>query len=307
MDPLVSVIIPVFNRRTELEQCLKSLMRQSYTTFEAIVIDDASTMEIRDIVDNLHDPRFIYIKNAKNGGPYNARTVGWKVSKGYYVINLDSDWEAYPWMLQRAAQLLDETPEADAVTGMFLRSEDSKVFVRVREGKKLVTPSEAAVLPAIPDCIAVFRRSIIEEWLEKSHDYFALEAHAWLAFSLKHSQLYVDEPWASYHTDSANRVTPLLAKKNPRRINDCLLFLNDYDEILCSVPRKDIDRMLLTITKFFLKDLHWKGLGKCLAYMRLRNMNALRQLAEMILAGVASKLIPFRKRRPESSAVTWIG
>jgi glycosyltransferase involved in cell wall biosynthesis len=305
MDTLISVIIPVYNRRIELEKCLKSLLGQTYNNFEAIVIDDASTLEIRDIVENMHDPRFIYIRNEKNGGPYNARTVGWKICKGEYFVNLDSDWEAFPWMLQRAIQLLDETPEADAVTGMFLRNEDSLVFARVRKGIKLVTPDDDVVISDGIDCIAVIRRSIIDEWLKKSHDYFALECHSWLAFSLKHSQLYIDEPWALYHTDSLNRVSPLLGK-NQRQINDCLLFLKDYDNILQSVPRKDIDRMLITITKIFLKDLHWNGVKKCLFYMRIRNMAIQRILTDIIISGVVSRLGLSLKKRRELTKVTWI-
>jgi glycosyltransferase involved in cell wall biosynthesis len=305
VDTLISVIIPVYNRRIELEKCLKSLQRQTYKNFEAVIIDDASTLEIRDIVENMHDPRFIYIRNEKNGGPYNARTVGWKICKGEYIAGLDSDWEAFPWMLQRAIQLLDETPEADAVTGMFLRSEDSIVFARVRKGIKLVTPDDDVVIPDHVDCIAVIRRSIIDEWLKKSHGYFALESHSWLDFSLKHSQLYVDEPWALYHTDSLNRVSPLLGK-NPRQINDSLLFIKDYDNVLQSVPRKNIDRMLIAITKIFLKDLHWHGFMKCLFYMRIRNMDIPGILTNMIISGVVSRLGLSLKKRRELAKVTWI-
>ena len=304
---LISVITPVYNRRDELEKCLKSLANQTYGNFESIVIDDCSTMKIQDIVEQMQDPRFKYLRNEKNGGPYNARTVGWKASQGDYVVNLDSDWEAFPWLLDRVAHYFEETPEADAVTGMFLRNQDSKMFVRVRGGKKLVTPDNVAFLPPISDCIGGVRRCVADEWLQKSHDYFALEGHSWLTFSLKHSQLYVDEPWALYHVDSTNRVTPLLSGKSPRRTNDCLLFLDDYDEVLRTVHRQDIDRMLITITRFFLADRHWAGLRKCLFYMEIRKMNGRRVLYTMIISGIVSKLKKlFLRRRQSLSEVVWI-
>ena len=304
---LISVITPVYDRRDELEKCLRSLASQTYDNFESIVIDDCSTMRIQDIIEQMQDPRFKYVRNERNGGPYNARTVGWKAAQGDYVVNLDSDWEAFPWLLERVAHYFKETPEADAVTGMFLRDQDSTVFVRVRDGKKLVTPGNVALLPSIPDCIGGVRRSVVDEWLQKSHDYFALEAHSWLTFSLKHSQLYVDEPWALYHTDSVNRVTPLLSGKSVRRTDDCLLFLDDYDEVLRAVRRPDIDRMLMTITRSFLADRHWAGLKKCLFYMKLRKMNAAKALFVMLLFGSVSKLRrAFLGRRQRPGEVVWI-
>jgi glycosyltransferase involved in cell wall biosynthesis len=252
----------------------------------------------------MHDPRFIYVRNAKNGGPYNARTVGWKMSRGDYVVNVDSDWEAFPWMLERVVHYFGTTPGADAVTGMFLRSEDSRVFVRVRNGQRLVSPAEVESLPKIADCIAGVRHSVVDEWLKKSHGYFALEAHSWLAFSLAHSQLYVDEPWAAYHVDSSNRVTPLLGA-NPRFINDCLLFLADYDEVLRGVPRRDIDQMLTTVTRILLAHRHWEGVRTCLQYMRIRKMDARRAMLGIVLSGARTRL-GLRRRAGKTDEVIWI-
>ncbi|MGD0661897.1 MAG: glycosyltransferase family 2 protein [Syntrophorhabdales bacterium] len=305
-DELISVITPVYNRRRELEKCLKSLVGQTYGNFEAIIIDDCSTIEIRDIVDGMNDARFRYIRNEKNGGPYNARTLGWETCRGDYIVNLDSDWEALPWMLQRIVHYFKETPEADAVTGVFLRSEDSRVVVRVRDGKRLVTPRDVATLPPVSDCIAGLRRRAIDAWLERSREYFALEAHAWLTFSLKYSQLYVDEPWALYHTDSSNRVTPLLVGKNPRQISDCLLFLRDYDEVLRTVPRKDIDDFLIRITKIFLRNRHWEGFRECLSYMRARKMDVQKVFVGLIISGVFFVLKPLLTKSRKTEEIVWI-
>lgn len=305
-NKLVSLIIPVYNRRDELDACLSSVMRQTYENFEAIIIDDCSTMMIEDIVQKFNDPRLKYVKNPKNGGPYNARTVGWKMAKGDYIVCLDSDWEAFPWLLERVVKNFEETPQADAVTGMFLRSEDSQVFVRVKNGRRLVTPDDVASLPAISDCIAGVRRCVIEEWLNKSHDYFALEAHSWLTFSLTHSQLYVDEPWALYHIDSPNRVTRVLAGKNTRQINDCLLFLRDHDDLLRKSARSDIDEILIWMVTVMLKNTYWEGLSKCFHYMRIREMNVTRVVIQILISAIASKLRRLTGKLRQRVDVVWI-
>lgn len=305
-DRLISVITPVYDRRQELEKCLKSMSGQFYPEFEVLVVDDYSTIEIRDIVDGMNDTRFRYVRNDKNGGPYNARTLGWEMCKGEYIVNLDSDWEAFPWMLQRIVHYFEETPEADAVTGMFLRSNDSRVPVRVRNGTRLVTPRDVATLPAASDCIAGVRRCVIDAWLERAREYFALEAHAWLTFSLKYSQLYVDEPWALYHMDSPNRVSPLLTGRNARHVNDCLLFLQDYGEVLSTVPRKDIDDLLIRISKIFLRNHHWEGFRECLAYMRVRQMDVQKVFVGLIISGLFSVLRPFLTKRGTTEEIVWI-
>ena len=305
-NKMVSLIIPVYNRRDELDACLASVIKQTYQNFEAIIIDDCSTMMIEDIVQKFNDPRLIYVRNPKNGGPYNARTVGWKMAKGDYIVCLDSDWEAFPWLLERVVRYFGETPQADAVTGMFLRSEDSRVFVRVKEGKRLVTPEDVASLPAVSDCIAGVRRCVIDEWLKKSHEYFALEAHSWLTFSLNHSQLYVDEPWALYHIDSPNRVTKSLAGKNVRQINDCLLFLKDHDELLRTSVRGDIDKILIWIVTVMLKNTYWEGLNKCFYYMRIRKMKVTRIFSGILINAVISKLQRFMGKQRQNVEVAWI-
>lgn len=289
-NELVSFIVPVYNRRAELEACLSSVIKQTYQNFEAIIIDDCSTMMIEDIVLKFNDPRLIYIRNEKNGGPYNARTVGWKKAKGDYIVCLDSDWEAFPWLLERVVEYFDNTPDADAVTGMFLRSEDSRVFVRVKGGKRLVTPADIESLPSISDCIAGIRRCVIDEWLKKSNEYFAFESHSWLTFSLKHSQLYVDEPWAIYHIDSPNRVTLSLSGKNPREIKDCFLFLKEHDELLRNNLRKDIDNVLLFIVKIFIKNKEWRGLKKCFDYMKIRKISITWEIYQILYSAVTSKI-----------------
>lgn len=288
---LFSIIIPVYNRRDELLRCLKSLKTQTYSRFEVIIVDDASTVMLQDIVASMDDSRFKYFRNCKNGGPYNARTVGWINSIGQYIINIDSDWEAFPWMIERAKYYLDAYPVAASVSGMHLRTEDSKMFVRVREGIRLVSPEQAAELPPVPDCVGAIRRLVIQEWLEKSHDYFALEAHSWLTFSLKHSQLYVDEPWTLYHTSAANRVSSTIGGRSAVRVKDCLLFLDDHDQILREVNRRDIDLMLEYITLVFIRNFCWSGARMSLNYLRLRNSDPVRVLSKIIAKAMSKKLV----------------
>ena len=87
-----SIIIPVYNAINYLEDCIYSILNQSYIDFEIILIDDGSTDGSSDLCDQLLklDNRIKCI-HLKNSGPSNARNVGFKNAKGRYVYCIDDD------------------------------------------------------------------------------------------------------------------------------------------------------------------------------------------------------------------------
>lgn len=92
MGDLISVIIPVYNVRDYLRACLDSVLRQTYTQLEIILIDDGSTDGSDQICDEYEnkDSR-IYIIHKKNGGLSDARNKGLDIATGKYVVFIDSD------------------------------------------------------------------------------------------------------------------------------------------------------------------------------------------------------------------------
>ena len=65
-NPLVSVIIPTFNRAELLSRSIRSVLNQSYTSLECIVVDDASTDKSKEVIDKFTDKRLVYIKHKVN-------------------------------------------------------------------------------------------------------------------------------------------------------------------------------------------------------------------------------------------------
>jgi len=89
VKPLITIVIPNFNGGQFLEQCLKSALRQSYTNFEIIVIDDGSTDDSLTVV-KPYLPR-IKLITSENHGASHARNLGIKAAKGEFIAFLDSD------------------------------------------------------------------------------------------------------------------------------------------------------------------------------------------------------------------------
>ena len=91
-DPLVSVIVPVYNVARYVEKCINSLTEQTYKKLEIIVVDDGATDNSGEICDELakHDKR-ITVYHKMNGGLSRARNFGIKKATGKYICLVDSD------------------------------------------------------------------------------------------------------------------------------------------------------------------------------------------------------------------------
>jgi len=103
MKPLVSVIIPTYNREKFLPYALESVRAQTYKNWELIIIDDGSTDNTENICRNFAkniDQPFKYFYQ-ENQGVASARNYGLKVAKGDFIAFLDSDDRWYPWHLAK--------------------------------------------------------------------------------------------------------------------------------------------------------------------------------------------------------------
>jgi glycosyltransferase involved in cell wall biosynthesis len=114
--PQVSVIIPTCNRPGSLPTAIRSVLDQSFSDFELIIIDDASDESVNDIVKACDDDRVRWIRNERRRGAAAARNTGIRKTGGEFVAFLDDDDEWYPEKLDRQVSvLLRSPPEIGAV------------------------------------------------------------------------------------------------------------------------------------------------------------------------------------------------
>ncbi len=88
--PAVSVIIPTYNRSNLVKEAVESVLQQTYTDFEVLVVDDGSTDDTRSVVKQIQDSRIKYYYK-DNGGQSSARNLGLIKAKGKYIAYLDED------------------------------------------------------------------------------------------------------------------------------------------------------------------------------------------------------------------------
>ena len=116
--PVVSVIIPTYNRARYLREAVESVLAQTYTDWELIVVDDGSTDETRRVVQSYvsRDPRVFYRAQA-NRGEGAARNTGIQLARSRYVAFLDDDDLWLPEKLAWQLEALAHHPEAPWVFG----------------------------------------------------------------------------------------------------------------------------------------------------------------------------------------------
>ena len=120
-SPLVSIIMPTFNRKNVISNAIQSVLNQSYKNFELIIVDDGSTDGTLDFLENLNNNKIKIIKSILNKGASHARNLGLNNSKGEYIFYLDSDNDWDSDYLKTMVGAFLQLPDADAIySGQFL-------------------------------------------------------------------------------------------------------------------------------------------------------------------------------------------
>lgn len=124
-DYKVSIIIPVYNVSDYIEGCISSVMRQTYTNIECIIVDDAtpddSIKKCEQIIAAYQGPiRFFILQHEKNKGLSAARNTGTNVTKGDYIFFLDSDDEITPDCIEKLTKPLMDNSSIEVVQGNYV-------------------------------------------------------------------------------------------------------------------------------------------------------------------------------------------
>lgn len=211
--PIVSVIIPTYNRENLITKPIRSVLTQSYQDFEIIVVDDCSTDNTEKVVKSFNDPRIKYIRHQRNSGPAIARNTGIENASGSYIAFLDSDDEWLSEKLEKQLNLFQQCdPEVGVVyTGVELVNEFNQV-------KRVKTPTYRGFLRerllyknviGTPSTVIV-KRNYLEQvkGFDANIPPFVEDADLWLRLSEYCKFEVISEPLVRYSDDdSGNRLT----------------------------------------------------------------------------------------------------
>lgn len=121
-NPLISVVLPTYNRAHTLGRAFKSVLQQTFEDFELIVVDDGSGDNTADLLESIADDRLMTIRYPDNRGAAAARNAGIQASRGALIAFLDSDdaWKSDKLELQ-VSSLEGSEPGVGVVYSQFIR------------------------------------------------------------------------------------------------------------------------------------------------------------------------------------------
>lgn len=130
----VSVILPTYNRAYIIKNSIRSILDQTYKDYELIIVDDGSTDETENVINEINDDRIIYHKFVANSGVCAARNYGIEVSKGEYIAFQDSDDIWIADKLERQMKLFEFDEQLDFVY--------SKLRYKIDDTHSMILPDE---------------------------------------------------------------------------------------------------------------------------------------------------------------------
>ena len=159
--PFFSVIIPTYNRKQFSSEAIQSVLEQSYTNYEVIVVDDGSTDDTATLFKNI-DQRVRYIKQ-KNAGVSVARNTGITNSIGQYICYLDSDDIWHRDKLTDMYYFIQQYPMMEVLFHDFRK-----------HNVKLPQPYDLSNTDMFPYILSQFKKDVNPFWLAQGEDAFYL-------------------------------------------------------------------------------------------------------------------------------------
>lgn len=174
-DELVSIITPSYNTGAYIAETIKSVLAQTYTNWEMIIVDDCSTDNTDEVVTRFSDSRIKYLKNKRNSGAAISRNYALREAKGKWIAFLDSDDLWLPEKLEKQIYFMRENGYSFSYTNYIEIDEQSTpLHKKIGGPKKIGRPLMYAY--CWPGCLTVMydikKISLIQiEDLKKNNDY----------------------------------------------------------------------------------------------------------------------------------------
>ena len=173
--PMISVIMPVYNGEKYLREAIESILNQTYTDFEFIILNDGSTDRTEEIILSYDDPRIVYVKNKKNLQIVETLNKGIALARGKYIARMDADDISLPERLEKQIKFMKDNPDVD-VCGTWIRTfgrEDKewKYPVTHVEIKARLLLNCALAHPSVMMKKIVFDKFKYRKSYEKAEDY----------------------------------------------------------------------------------------------------------------------------------------
>jgi glycosyltransferase involved in cell wall biosynthesis len=270
MNPIVSVVIPLFNKEKSICRTIKSVLDQSEQNFELIIVDDGSTDNSVSNIESLKLGDKLRLIHQNNTGQSAARNRGVKEAKTELVAFLDADDEWKPQFLETILELRSQFPGAGAyASSYYFEKQNGKLRLPIsqniyEDGWKGEIQNYLEILclvqedfPFNTSSIAVTKRAFWGAGGFPIGVGFGEDIDTWIRLSFTSKIFFINKPLAVYHLGAENRVCKagrdILEVIYPIKHLSQLLRSGGVPERLRQSAREYIENWLLDLAKEHLK------------------------------------------------------
>lgn len=202
MKKLITVVIPTYNRASLIEKAIESVLNQTYTDIELLVIDDYSTDNTQEIVNDFKDSRIKYMLNERTKGAQGARNTGILKANGGWIAFLDSDdyWLEEKLEIQITSML--EQKKVFSHTNWYIRDKHKTTINNKRISNILKTNYIGTFSSVVMSNELIAKIGLLDESLESCQDW-----DYWIRACQFTSPLYIDLPLLFYVKYSIDNIS----------------------------------------------------------------------------------------------------
>lgn len=182
-NPQVTVLLPVYNGERHLKQAIESILAQTYTDFEFLIINDGSTDRSEEIILSFNDKRINYIKNTENIRLIASLNKGLELAKGEYIARMDADDIASPDRLAQQVEYMVEHRDVVLVgSDVEVINEDgtSRYFYPNILSGATIHAALAVRNPFTHSAVMFKKQAVVELGGYSSDDYMAEDLGLWM-------------------------------------------------------------------------------------------------------------------------------
>lgn len=161
---LISVIVPIYNVAPYLEECLDSIINQTYKRLQVVLVDDGSTDESVVIAKNYLNDNRVQLISVENGGVSKARNIGLELARGEYIYFIDSDDCIASTYLEEMLFLMEQY-NVDLVCNDHIVYFDNKYnceYIPMDKHVQVLTPNKQNVITGGIVCRCLLRKTLLD-------------------------------------------------------------------------------------------------------------------------------------------------
>jgi glycosyltransferase involved in cell wall biosynthesis len=254
-SPAVSVVMPVYNAALYLKQAIDSILAQTFTDFELLLINDYSTDSSGAIIKSYVDERIRYYENDENTGVVGTTNRGISYARGKYICIMHSDDIALPTRVQQQKKWLDDRTDTMLV-GSFISfiNEAGEVTGEWKDDIETITAKDIKQRMAWRNCLAhptvMARTEILKEYPYRLSQQSQEDYDVWLQMLADHVIIEkIPEKLLMYRVHGSSITGTILRKANP--------FFKQYDckqkflQLRFSQGKFGVYELLVTLTCIF--------------------------------------------------------